>query len=298
MKVDTRSFYERAVQRAIEHALAHLDAALDLGTLAQEAALSPFHFHRVFRGMVGETPLELVRRVRLERAAHRLRTSDAPVTEVAFDAGYETHEAFTRAFRAAYALSPTGFRGKRPRIELAAPSSIHFDPAGRVSAFVSTPPGGTSMDVQIKQQPALRCFCVRHVGPYNQIPEAFEKLHTLATQAGLEKLSGVLLLGLYHDDPEATPPAELRSDAALVVPEGVPVPDGLVEQRLPAGRYAMTTYVGPYERIGDTWARLLGQWLPASGERIAEGSSYEVYRNTPADVPKEQLVTELYVPLA
>lgn len=154
------------------------------------------------------------------------------------------------------------------------------------------------MDVSIKQQPELRCFCVRHRGPYDKISEAFDKLHRIAGKAGLDALPNVLLLAVFHDDPQTTPPAELRSDAALAVPEGVPLPEGLGEERLPGGKYAMTTHVGPYERLGDAWGRFLGQWLPASGERVGKGSSYEVYRNTPMQVPKDELVTELYVPLA
>ena len=106
MKPDTRSFYVRAVQATIEHIAQHLDDALELEALARVACLSPYHFHRVFRGMVGETPLELARRLRLERAAWRLKDKERAVTEIAFDAGYETHEAFTRAFRVAYSTSP------------------------------------------------------------------------------------------------------------------------------------------------------------------------------------------------
>jgi AraC family transcriptional regulator len=105
------------------------------------------------------------------------------------------------------------------------------------------------------------------------------------------------MLALYHDDPEVTPEAELRSDAALVIPENKPVPTGLIEQRVAAGRYAFTTHVGPYEQLGDVWARFMGQWLPQCGERIGTGASFELYRNDPMDVPKEQLVTELYIPL-
>ena len=63
MKPETRSFYELAVQRAIERVVSDLDQTLDLQGLARAAALSPFHFHRVFRGLVGETPLELLRRL-------------------------------------------------------------------------------------------------------------------------------------------------------------------------------------------------------------------------------------------
>src|SRR4029453_17849464 len=102
MKPDTRSFYARAVQAAIEHIAQHLDDALELEALARIACLSSFHFHRVFRGMVGETPLELTRRLRLERAAWRLKDKQQAITEIAFAAGYETHEAFTPEFRVAY----------------------------------------------------------------------------------------------------------------------------------------------------------------------------------------------------
>src|SRR5882724_4294178 len=97
VKPETQSFYELAVQQAVERVLGGLDEALDLERLARGAALSPFHFHRIFRGMVGETPLELHRRLRLERAAFCLREGSTPVIAVALDAGYDTHEAFTRA---------------------------------------------------------------------------------------------------------------------------------------------------------------------------------------------------------
>src|SRR5688500_14333792 len=110
MKPETRSFYEVAVESAALRVTADLDHALDLQALARKAALSPFHFHRVFRGMLGETPLELHRRLRLERAAFRLAHDDSPVTHIALEAGYETHESFTRAFRAAYGRSPSEFR--------------------------------------------------------------------------------------------------------------------------------------------------------------------------------------------
>jgi methylphosphotriester-DNA--protein-cysteine methyltransferase len=66
MKPEPRSFYEQAVQRAIDEIVVNLDEALELETLAKGACLLPYHFHRMFRGMVGETPLELVRRLRME----------------------------------------------------------------------------------------------------------------------------------------------------------------------------------------------------------------------------------------
>jgi AraC family transcriptional regulator len=307
MKPDTRSFYAQAVQRAVEQVVTELDQALDLQALARGAALSPFHFHRVFRGAVGETPLELQRRLRMERAAWSLAQEDGPVTAIAFAAGYETHESFTRAFRSYYHCSPSEFRQNagpagqgcaRPfQSELPARSGIHFQLHRTEAITVHFIGGELVMDVEIKDMQALRVATLRHIGPYNRISEAFARLGDIAGAAHLFQAAPTML-ALYHDDPETTPAAELRSDAAVVISPEAKVPPGLGEQTLPAGRYACTTHVGPYEEIGDMWARFMGEWLPRSGHRMSDGVPYEIYRNTPAQVPKEELRTELYIPLA
>lgn len=300
MKPDTRSFYAEMVQRTIGFIAAHLDESLDLTHISRAAAMSPYHFHRVFKGMVGETPLELTRRLRLERAAWQLATTERPVTEIAFDAGYEAHEAFTRAFRLHFATSPSGFRDRRhPRIELATPSGVHYRADGHVPSFMARESGGAHMDVVIRQMPAVRLATVRHIGPYNQIPIAFERLgRSLGPSAPGLFAGGAAMVALYHDDPESVPLDQLRSDAGVTLPDGAACPPGLVEQVLAGGRYACTLHVGPYEQLGDSWTRFLGEWLPASGHRLAEGPSYERYLNDPSQTPQADLRTELYAPLA
>jgi AraC family transcriptional regulator len=288
--------------------------------LARTAALSPFHFHRIFRGMLGETPLELHRRLRMERAAFNLLERDMSVTDIAFGAGYETHESFTRAFRIHYDCSPSEFRqsreadglvcGRRPsggladgpscvkpfRVELAARSGIHFQAQRSEAPRIQFIQGEGAMDVEIKDMPELRVATVSHVGPYNRISEAFARLGQIAAGADLFGPQAAMV-AIYHDDPETTPAAELRSEAALVVSPQAKLPTELGEARLPAGRYC-TLHLGPYEKLGDSWARFMGEWLPRSGQRMTDGVSYEIYRNTPASVPKEKLETELYIPLA
>ena len=154
----------------------------------------------------------------------------------------------------------------------------------------------TDINVDIKKMPELRTAAVRHLGPYDQISEAFDRLHQAVSSSNLVR-DKVPLLAIYHDDPEMTPEPELRSDAAIVIPKEAKVPPGLREQRVPAGRYACATHVGPYDRLPEVWRELLGHWLPLSGERLGKGTTFEMYLNTPEDVPKEQLRTELYVPL-
>jgi len=153
------------------------------------------------------------------------------------------------------------------------------------------------MEVTIEIKPELRVATVQHVGPYSHISDAFARLGGLAGAGGLFQHPNATMVALFHDDPETTPASELRSDAGILIPEAVPLPNGLTEKRIAAGRYARTTHTGPYTQLGDAWARFMGQWLPQSGNRVGQGSSYELYRNNPSNTAPEALVTELYLPL-
>jgi AraC family transcriptional regulator len=179
--------------------------------------------------------------------------------------------------------------------ELASPSGVHF--AGDVR-HLRTALGDIIMNVTIENMPELRVATVHHVGPYPRISEAFQRLGALAGPAGLLRFPEAAMLAIYYDDPETTPAEQLQSDAGITVPNGVALPEGLVEKKLAAGRYAKTTHVGPYTHLGDTWSRFMGQWLPKSGHRVGDGSSFEVYRNTPENAAPEDLRTDLYLPIA
>jgi AraC family transcriptional regulator len=151
------------------------------------------------------------------------------------------------------------------------------------------------LQVAIEERPETRVFAVRHVGPYNQIGRAFQTLHEIVTSAGLRTEA---LVGLFHDDPRRTPPAQLRSDAGVIVAGSAGLPEGLVELRLPAGRYARTDHVGSYAGLGAVWTRLLDEWLPQSGYRLDRGLTFEIYLNTPGTVPEAELRTALYAQIS
>lgn len=306
MKEVTRTFYAQVVMRAVDDVIDSLDSALDLSALAKRAALSPLHFHRIFKGLLGETPLELHRRLRLERAAQTLLDSEVPVTRIAFEAGYETHESFTRAFRDAYDASPSEFRSEgRARalpwaaatsVMLATPSGIHYGRRPKPQ-FLLASERSLTMQVQIQSYPRKRVFVVPHQGPYTTISEAFGKLDAIVRPAGLLERGGLEMVALYYDDPEVTPVAELRSDAGLVVDAEARLPAGLKEVEIPEGDYARTLHKGPYQTLGDTWARFMGGWLVESGRRVGTGPMYERYLNTPMDTAPENLETELLLSL-
>lgn len=155
------------------------------------------------------------------------------------------------------------------------------------------------MQVEIKQLPELRVAAVRHVGAYDTIPRSFAELGAIAGAAGLFQQPGAAMVALYHDDPASTPADRLTSDAGIIVPAAISLPKGLTEQRIPAGAYACTTFVGPYEKLGTVWERFKGEGLRASGRRMRAGApSYELYLNDPSNTPKEALRTELRIPVS
>lgn len=113
---------------ALADALDDHDASAE--ELAARAHLSRYHFDRVIAATAGEPPAAFRRRVLLERAAFRLLTSDRTILDVAVEAGYGSHEAFTRAFARAYGLSPARWRRRPTRFQIEAPSGVHFHPPG------------------------------------------------------------------------------------------------------------------------------------------------------------------------
>jgi AraC family transcriptional regulator len=288
----------------VEHVRGTLDEAPDLQALGRQVGLSPLHFHRIFRGLLGETSGELHRRLRLERAGFQLASSKHAVTRIALEAGYDTHESFTRAFAAAFGLPPSDFRVRAAEnptswcvasaSALPSLSGVHF--AVEHSDVVQFITEQVDMNVTVQTMPTKRVFAVSHRGPYNMIGAAFARLDEILSKSTLDKEHWIEMVALQYDDPESVPAAELRSDAGIVVSEqAAAAPSGLHEVTIPAGVYARFVHQGPYARLGDAWTRFMGQWLVQSGRRVGTGPCYERYLNTPENAAPEALLTELYL---
>jgi len=298
MRTVTLQDYKRRVLRVLVHIQQHLDEVLALDHLAGLACFSPYHFHRIFKGMVGETLKEHIRRLRLERAATQLKLTRRQVTYIALDAGYQSHEAFTRSFRALFGRSPSAYRSaKRNPPWPEAASGVHFAAGKPAANFIAAQPRNKPMEVKIKPMPPLRVAFMRHLGPYSTVGAVWDRFLPVLGKEGV--LGGdSMLLGICHDDPETTPPEKLRYDACVTVEESF-VPDGEIGvQIIAGGEYAMTTHFGPYDKLGETYSQLLGQWLPRSGRELRAAPCFEVYLNDPEGTAPEDLLTDIYAPLA
>ena len=297
MKPVTQSDYHQRMLRVLIYIQQHLDDALGLEELAKVAHFSPYHFHRVFRGMTGESLQKHVRRLRLERAAHRLKLTDQPVTRIALEAGYESHEAFTRTFRSMFDNSPSGFREKaQPLAFKQTGSRVHYAANDTLDSFEPVSYGETAMDVKLETIEPMRVIFMRHLGPYDQVGDTWNSLFSWAVPRGLVGPATVAL-GVVYDDPDVTPPERLRCDTCIIV-ERLVEPEGAVAlQQIGGGAYAVTRHVGPYSEFPRTYARLFGEWLPRSGREARSAPALEFYRNAPMNTAPEDLITDIYIPL-
>ena len=298
MKTATLRDYKQRLLRVLVHIQQHLDDPLSLEALARLACFSPFHFHRIFKGMVGESVKEHVRRLRLERAAGQLKLGGLPVTQIALAAGYETHEAFTRSFKTVFGAAPARYRSAK-HLMAARQGGVPYQEGRAIQDFKNFKTvhfEGGKMKVEIKSVEPMRLAFIRHVGPYSTVGAAWDKLLPLLGKEGW--LGGdTRFIGLCHDDPEITPPDKVRYDACVTVDARFVPFDDIGVQTIPGGDYAMTTHFGPYNKLGETYTRLLGQWLPRSGRELRPTPCFEVYLNDPQSTDPADLLTDIYAPL-
>lgn len=150
------------------------------------------------------------------------------------------------------------------------------------------------MDVRIESLDPIHVARIRHVGPYTEVEACFERIFRWA--AGIGVPTGRVLT-LSYDNPETVAPENLRSDACVELRTSQEPPPGIVLGPVGGGRYAVYRLTGPYDGIARAYGRLYEEWLPGSGESMAERPCIELYRNAQADRPPEKLVTDLCLPL-
>lgn len=288
--------YRQRMLAVLDHIQHNIDGDLGLPVLARVAGFSPFHFHRIFAGMTGETIGAHIRRLRLERAAQRLRFSAWSVAEVGLEAGYNAPEAFTRAFKSAFGDSPSQFREQTPARLQEYAATLLSSPETILDANPNAK-GALPMDVTIKTKAAVRVAFARATGPYlSSAKEAWEKLAAWAAPKGLF-VEDAQYLGLSHDDPSITPADKIRYDACVSVGPDV-APEGEIGiSEIPGGDYAVMLHKGPYEGLEKSYYHLYGTWLPLSGREAAMRPPHEVFLNHPDTTPPEELLTEINVPL-
>lgn len=278
--------YEAQLSKVIEFIGKHLDEKLTLTQLSNIACFSKYHFHRLFTAYTGLSLQQYIRWLRLKRAAHQLIIDkDKTIIEIAINAGFESHEAFTRIFKQVCGDSPSEFRSK---------SSWH---AWEKPPYdLPKPKGEMMMNVVIKSLPAIRLAVVEHRGDPKKLGDSINKLTNWAKSHSINSNPKAgETFGFAYDDPKTTEPAAFRFDLGITVPERLKLDGDIVEKRLPAGRYAVAMHKGSRDTINETVYGLYRDWLPKSGEELGDLPCIFCYYNFDHEVAATEALTECWL---
>ncbi len=273
MTTEARTLLARTLWR-IE---AHLNDPPTLTGLASTEGVSPFHLTRAFALTLGVAPMAYVRARRLTEAARALRSTDLKIVEIAFDAGYDSHEGFTRAFRDRFGCSPSHIRS-HPETPIALQEAISM-PA--TTPLQVTARFETLKEIRLRGRARRHTMETRHRIPQQwqevaqEMGEAMAEVPCYGACYGFEGDAFTYLVGINSDVPNDAP--------------------DLDELTLPAGEYAVFEHEGHISTISQTWAAIFETWMPSSGVAPGEGPEFELY-STEFDMTKSGGVS-IWIPV-
>ena len=296
-----RQLYQGRVNAAMDYVEANLGDELTVERLAEVAHFSPFHFHRIFSAVTGETIGAFVARVRIERAATLLSAHPhRPVTDIALETGFASPSSFSRAFRETYGTSPTEWRTsgrqgyERRSDDPSADASVEtLASRGRFGVSgtrLSVETGRTiwdvdagslgSVTVRVEPMAQTEVAYVRYTGRYQGMGDVFKELYTrLLTWAEPRGFvaPNTPLLNVYHDDPSLTADERLRVSACIPVPSDTAAEGDIGRMAIPAGDVAVGRFELGNDDYPEAWYAMAGGWLPDSGYEPDDRLPFERY---------------------
>jgi len=280
------------LQRAIDFVEARLFDELPLATIARAATCSPWHFHRLFTSLTGETPASYVRKRRLADICRRLVETKEPLVDLALGCGFESQATFTRAFTRDIGVSPGRFRKERLL------AVTHRYPPLDLAALLARA-RRECMEPRIVRLPAFHV--VGMAGRFtpattSHIPLLWERFVPYMDRIPYRR--GSHTLGVCVDaDPSTIEQDGFTYVAGVEVERIGDVPEGLMALTVPANAYAVFTHTGHIAYFPDTVKQVWGRWLPASRYRHVPAPDLEWYdeRWNPETGEGE---IDVYVPVA
>jgi AraC family transcriptional regulator len=283
------------INRAIDHVTRNLAQPLRLDEVAKVACFSPYHFHRVFRAVVGETLHDFVKRLRLDRALYLMSHGDGmSLTDVALACGFGSSSDFSRSFRDRFGLPPSAFDLEEFR-KMRRQQMVDALPEGDKLALRPVDHNPDGFQVRLRELPARRVAYLRVFRPFEGgVVETVAKLVAWAKARGLE---GGQWLGWMWDEPEIVPLEQCRYDVGLEVPEGVALAPEVHEVRFEAMKVAQVYMLGGVDLETRALDWLYGVWMPPSGYMPDHHPCFEAWVGLPLAQGMERCEINVQMPV-
>jgi len=277
----------------------NLDKSFTLEELAQVANFSPYHFHRVFTAVCGESVNSFTNRVRLEKATRLLRFSKQDsISDIAFQCGFSSPSTFSRSFKDYFETSPSAFR-KNPVIQN---SKIRKELLSMTEYLVpmSLEEKEAAFPVQVKTLPKRRVAYIRVEDSYQDgvVIGAFEKLIDWARRTNVYN-SGTFF-GMSIDDPTTTPNGKYRYEVCVTIPDHIKsdADDTHINfMTLPSCKYASTIVSGSFNHVATAIHYLFNEWLINSHYEPEHQHGLEIFQNKEIICDWSYLDLDLCIPV-
>ncbi|WP_292654266.1 GyrI-like domain-containing protein [Nitratifractor sp.] len=270
MKTITQSRHSKLANDALYYIYRHMETDINIDELCKILGVSRFHFQRLFKAQMGMNIYEMVKSIRLQKAASLLITNpSSTVTQVANMCGYSSQTSFIRAFKARFSMTPTQWRqGGYKKY-----TQNIIDTSDFASASIAS---YKNLEPCIVKQPDIRAFYIRHKGYSPKVKQIWQKIQAWIYSNEIENYTSI---GIYHDNPIVTPLEECYYIAAIQVEDNTPLENtSLPSFVIPKGLYAKFDVQGKYGDILKLIQWVYQDWLPQSGYEATTLPSYTIFR--------------------
>jgi AraC family transcriptional regulator len=292
------------IGNAILYIEENLQNKLLLEDIAEKAHFSPFHFHRLFSVVVGETLSNFISRKRIEKAAsHLMNKKNISITEVAERVGFSSLSSFSRAFKKFYGMSPAEFRDVSPEkfSKICKTKSKNGQVTISFEQYICNINNSLhwlkmNAKTAVKTIDKLELAYIGHQGKMEMVGSAFDRLVRWATPKGLMNQENLRMVTIYHDSPKISDPNNLRMSACMVLNSKISV-DGEVGLRTiePLKCIVSRFEISPYE-FQQAWESSF-VWMVENGYQKADNDPFEIYYNNYVDHPKKKFIVDLCIPV-
>lgn len=275
--------YQRSIDKVLTYIESNLDEKQELDKLADLANLSKFHFHRIMKAYLDETLGNFINRVRLETAVKLLRYSLKPINEIAYQVGYETKSAFSKAFKKLYSVSP---------------STVRKQSGFNIEHKITTMNNDFQLVESIKRISDIPVIFQQSKGEIGESTTT-ENWNSLFSKAQSHHLLNFQskFYGINWDDPEITPHAKLRYDACISIQINTEAERSFSTKIIRGGKYLCFLYTGDYQNLGLVYNQIFKEWILKMDYQLREEPIFEQYLNNKEVTPPKELLTEIYVPI-
>jgi AraC family transcriptional regulator len=280
--------YRERINRVIKAIIKSPESVWTTESLAGLAGISPFHFHRVFRALTGETMFAFLQRRKLLRACELINENRFTLTEVALECGFDSGSSLSRAFRRRLNCTPSEYQSRRPALLLPPPRP-----------FVNR---RDDVPVEIRKAHARQAVIVERRGMVEQSFAQASKAAFRVLTGELKRVNGWpavrACVGMCPDEADMVPDADARYQAGFTYEGELPDMSGDVRRVvIPDGRWAVGTHHGSYETLWQHWNLMYRDWLPASGHAPRDAAPFELYLDNNKQPRPAMPRTEIWIPI-